>query len=535
MSPQSNRDNDEQQSGRITPRTNVMDAWRVLLEPSGYGDFALVDLFQRGYDTWQEQGVRNEKQMLEDVQTFVLEALKKPDQDDVISDPWVPVDCPGRLAVLLSIGSLMIRKNEQLQEHSHRITLHHYLRDVFAYHVYAAVNQFEHPEGNIQLIAGEAVYGRDGKPDERGPPPGRSVTGITHLEGNGGGLYYEVPLVHASQNCLVREGDPVDGELQVKVDNNCVYIPTTGFEPAFKNHLIGGMRSVSHQLEQTFENTLTDENETTIVTYAEDVHAKIKKLLEANQTQKLFAERRYPERLRVVLKAVDEAPNEVAKLDEPIEARDIFDAIEWFVEQEPGADEDDVGNDIKSHEQDNVSDFDTPRAVSNFLRKYDDHRHVEIQEGKYNRYTLEYSPWRNAKKVNVSEIGDIHELPCMENIHQFLQENEPVRWVLYSYVHIIFSLDNGFTVDDVVDHFRQYPWFDEETSRYQARYEKRRTMPGTNDKLLPVSCHNDNQNFSQFCIGLENCDYSIYRSLPFKDAVSDRIPDNDRSTVRNAE
>ncbi|MFC7141836.1 primase-associated protein [Halosimplex aquaticum] len=535
MSSQSNRDNDGKRSRRVTPRTNVLDAWRVLLEPSGYGDFALVDLFQRGYDTWREQGVRNEKQMLDEVQRFVLEAIKKPKQADVVSDPWVPVECPGRLAVMLSMGSLMIQKNEQLQERSHRITLHHYLQDVFAYHVFAAINNFEHPDGNIQVIAGEAVYGRNGNPDARGPPPGRPVTGITQLEDAGSGLYYEVPLVHANQNCLVREGDPVDGELQVKVDNNCVYIPTTGFETAFKKHLIDGRESVVNKLEQTFENTLTDENETTIVNYAEDVHAKIKKLLEANQTQKLFAERRYPERLRVVLKAVDKAPNEVAKLDEPIKAGDIFDAIEWFIEQEPGADEDDVDNDIKSYEQDNVSEFDTARAVSNFLRKYDDHRHVEIQRGKYNRYILEYSPWEHAKKVNVSEIEDIHELPCMENIHHFLQEGKPVRWVLYSYVRIIFSLDNGFEVDDVVDYFRQYPWFDEETSRYQARYEKRRTISGTNEKPLPVGCHNDNQNFSQFCIGLENCDYSIYRSLPFKDAVYDRIPDNDRSTVRNSD
>ncbi|WP_302083326.1 primase-associated protein [Salinibaculum rarum] len=530
MSPQSDQDRtDSQRSGRITPRTNVLDAWRVLLDPSEYGDFALVDLFESGYDTWKQQGVRNEKQMLEDVQKFVLEAIKNPEQGDVVRDPWVPIDCPGRLAVMLSMGSLIIRKNERLQERGLRITLHHYLRDVFAYHVYAALNRFEHPDGNLQVIAGEAVYGRDGQPDERGPPPGRPVTAITQPEGLDDGLYYEVPLVHANQNCLVRDGDPVDGDLQVRVDNNCVYIPTTDFQDAFADHLIDGRQSVAHQLEQTFENTLTDENETTIVTYAEDVHAKIDKLFEANQTQKLFAERRYPERLRVVLKAVDEAPNEIAKLDELIEATQIFEAIEWFVQQEPGADKDSVDNEIKSYEQDSVDDFENANGVSKFLHENSDHKHIEIQEGRRNKYRLQYSPWGNAKNVNVSEIGDIHELPCLENINQFLHEGKPVRWVLYSYVRIIFSLKNGFDIDDIVEHFEQYPWFDEQTSRYQIRYETQQNAPGTTDEPLPVSCHNDNRNFSQFCIGLENCDYSIYRSLPFEEAVYDRLPDNDRS------
>ena len=106
----------------------------------------------------------------------------------------------------------------------------------------------------------------------------------------------------------------------------------------------------------------------------------------------------------------------------------------------------------------------------------------------------------------------------MQHIHNYLLEEKPVRFVLYTYVRVILSVENDFTVEEIVDWFRQYPWFDEETTRYQTRYEKNRTNEN-NDPYQPVNCYSDNEEFTQFCIGIGNCEYEIHKSLPLKDEV----------------
>ena len=124
----------------------------------------------------------------------------------------------------------------------------------------------------------------------------------------------------------------------------------------------------------------------------------------------------------------------------------------------------------------------------------------------------------DATTIQVSEIEDILELPCMQNIHNFLLEEKPVRFVVYTYVRVILSIENDFTVEEIVDWFRKYPWFDEEITRYQARYEKNQTNEN-DDPYLPGNCYSDNEKFTQFCIGIGNCEYEIHESLPLKEEV----------------
>jgi hypothetical protein len=66
----------------------------------------------------------------------------------------------------------------------------------------------------------------------------------------------------------------------------------------------------------------------------------------------------------------------------------------------------------------------------------------------------------------------------------------------------------------------KYPWYDEQTSDYQIRYELRQTNT-EGDPYLPIGCNNPDM--ERYCIGYEECPYSIYGSLPFPDEMYDQI------------
>jgi DNA primase large subunit len=100
--------------------------------------------------------------------------------------------------------------------------------------------------------------------------------------------------------------------------------------------------------------------------------------------------------------------------------------------------------------------------------------------------------------------------------------------LLVFFVRIIMSIEpniegkSGFTDDEIVDWFRQYDWFDEGITRYQVEHERRQTT-AQGEKPVPIGCKNSNTQWTPLCIGLDECDYSIYQSLPFKDEVYERL------------
>lgn len=169
-----------------------------------------------------------------------------------------------------------------------------------------------------------------------------------------------------------------------------------------------------------------------------------------------------------------------------------------------------------------AEEFEGPKAVSRILNGSNS-GDVEVKErsGQPNEFRLEYAPYGRSKQVTVSEPGDIEELPCMDALTDHLHEGKPVRFMLYTLVRIL--IDLGFTNAEIHDYFGQFPWYDEQKTEYQTNYERRQTESG--DGAVPIGCNNDNKQFSQFCIGRDNCEYSIYGSLPFDDSVYDRVSD----------
>jgi hypothetical protein len=157
--------------------------------------------------------------------------------------------------------------------------------------------------------------------------------------------------------------------------------------------------------------------------------------------------------------------------------------------------------------------------------EFEDHRDVEVkrpdQKRKSNKFKLLDSQ-KGFKDVEVQSPEDILELPCMENVDEHLQEQKPTRWVLFSVGRVLMSLENEFSMEELVDFYRRFPWFDEEITRYQLNYERDQRMADDNPPN-PIGCNNDNQNFDTFCIGKENCSYSIYKSLPMRDDVIEQV------------
>jgi DNA primase large subunit len=155
--------------------------------------------------------------------------------------------------------------------------------------------------------------------------------------------------------------------------------------------------------------------------------------------------------------------------------------------------------------------------MSKFLSHNVDSKAVEKRStGRATEYSIQAVSASGFKQIEVTDHTDLRELPCISNLHEHLQKGKPTHYPLFSYARLLLSLQNDFSLTDLKAAFSEYPWYDEETTEYQVRYEMNRDFQ-------PVSCNNENEKFTQYCIGRENCDYSIYASLPFKQEVYDSL------------
>lgn len=504
------------ESKPASPRDDAMRAWEVALNPREATELELTDLFQRGYNTYLEDGERNETRMIDDVEEFVLRAVDDPpSMDEVEANPSVAPGKPGRLVVFATMGSMLLMQNPDLQEHHRKIIYHERVEELFFKHALVGVKHYGGGDYELQRLAAEIVYKRE-HDDEYGSPPGRVVTAITKMPRWGDELYIEIPMVHAGMNTDIRNSS---NECICGGDNNCVYVPVRDFERQFKDHVLG-RNGTAEYLGKRLQRSMGDGQIDYAVAKATHIGEHIDHLLEIGHTQKLFAERTHPDKLRVILRAVDEVSDDTAQLKKWHSAGELYEALEYHAQ--------DTDN---SWDQRKINEIDSARSLAHHLRNHEDHQDVDIhhhhddrenddpdnESFRQNMYRLRFNE-SDATTIQVSEIEDILELPCMQNIHNFLLEEKPVRFVLYTYVRVILSVENDFTVEEIVDWFRQYPWFDEETTRYQARYEKNQTNEN-DEPYQPVNCYSDNEEFTQFCIGIGNCEYEIHESLPLKDEV----------------
>jgi hypothetical protein len=495
------------------PRQNRERAWEIAINPASFSKTEKKLLFERGLSHYQTDNGLDEKTLLKDVSNFIADALDERPRGEVTDDPLVDLDQPGKLVVQMSLATTLLLRHPDIVRDARDPKIHKFVRDYYLNHLYAATIQSSDCD-IIRLTLGEVVYGRD-QEDDYGPPVGRPVEAITSLSGFDE-MFFKVPLVHANRKCEARENNDPDGQLEVVIDGPYIYIPVSDFETKYEQYYYGHS-GLASQLEAVVEVNVTDNTLKNYQKALKGINDRVSEMIEIGKANKVFYEHQYPPRLKAILMAVEAADPDVATLGEELTTETILDVIEVYHDK----------TDIE-WVQNILSDLGSPHSVGKQLTEYADDESIEHvtvdRSGETNTYTLEYT-LGNHKLVEVKEIEDLLELPCMSNIHEMaMQDAAPRRWYLYSFVRIILELDTGFTVDDIKSWFSQYPWYDGGTTEYQVKYEKNQRVKG--ERPMPVGCNNDNRNFERVCIGRENCDYSIYQSLNFNQDVYDRLDDH---------
>lgn len=492
----------------VDPENELIDAWLVALLPQKYSQEEQTALFDRGYNAFRDaDGKTDSNEFINAVEDFTMQAFKNPDSEEIQNNP-VHTD-PGVLSMAATLGAVSVNNHPEYLEltdnyYAPDMKLLEFIKEMWVDHVFWLLTHHDDRVGFLQEIA-EVAYERR-KEDNLGPPPGRVCTGVKRMPQFDNNLYVEIPLEHYSRFCEVRNND---GDIITKFRDGNAYVPGVDIdnkirqmaERAFEIH-------VANQ-----ERELPKKQVAWIVNNTTKVQKKITQDIDGKRFDKLFTDDDYPEKLGVIVGAIRTYDYDDIDFGEWLTAEEIYEAVD----------------DYYPHltERAIVDDINSPLAVSKILSNKENHHDIEIdRDSRVNRFKVLDSK-QSFLEVEVDTPEDILELPCMENIDEYLMEQKPTRWILYSVARILMSLENEFTVEELVDFYGRYPWFDEEVTRYQLNYERKSRM-ANGEPPNPIGCQNDNTNFGTFCIGLENCSYSIYGSLPMKDEVMDRLSDYDR-------
>ena len=491
-------------------------AWKVLLAPDHHDGFYRSALIKRGMESYRgENGTLQEDAIINDAEEFALAAATTSDYSTVRDDPWFHCQRPGRLALVYAAAANGMKYSPAIDTPSFNVSFHYNAAEALLENILGLLPK--HPRAMaLQQYAAETMFGRTTE-DDRGPPPGRTVTDL--VEFDDGNWYFEIPLTHASRHMLGRDGQ--NGPITSIITNNCIYVPyTLAADYIRKRFLKDG--PASKELHETYRDMNLDPAFKRFLQNITRINDHIEQIKETNRTPMLHKDKRYPERLRCVLKAVKHAPDKHASLDRRVTASGVLDALNWAKQQVPVDDSTSeaskYADGITSHDQDMIAKFDTPKGVTAFLKQQSDHDDIDFISQDHpqpNLYILSYTD-NGARQIDIQTPHDVFELPFVSNLEDYFMENPPEREPLLFLVRILCSLENRFTHEEIAEVFARFPWYDPSTTWYQVGYELTRTA-------VPIGCENDHTRWGQFCIGQENCDYSIYGSLPIREEVYDRL------------
>lgn len=493
-------------------------AWKVLLAPDDHDGFYRSALIKRGLEYYRaDHGAIKQEQFLADVQEFALTAATGVDRNALADDPWLKPKRPGQLATLYAAAALGMKHAPAIDAQPSQVSFQYAAGDALLGNLYGMLDA--HPRTReLQQYAAETVFGCEVE-DDRGPPPGRTVTDLTQLEDQQ--WYFEIPLTHASRHALGRSD--TDSPITSLITNNCIYVPYWQLTDELEQRYLRD-GPAAKQLQETYKGMNPEHIFQQFLNNITRINEHVEQIKKTNRTSLLRKDQRYPEQLRCVLKMVTEAPPEHAALDTRVTASEVLSALNWATDQIPTDADNTVQppeaqhSTITSHEQEVVSEFETPQGVTAFLKQHSEHediQYIKRDHPKPNQFVLSYQT-RNFKQIDVQSPNDLFELPCVANLEEYFFEHPPDRQPLYFLVRIMASLDNRFTREDIAKVFTRFPWYDPATTWYQVGYE-------LDQEAVPIGCNNDNTEWSHFCIGRSNCDYSIYGSLPIRDDVLERL------------
>ncbi len=490
---------------RDTPIDDEETAYRVAALPLEYGRTRINQLFTRGYNRYIVDGEDQPNDLLNDIERFGSAAFKEQVRDDAAKEPFV--DEPGTLAVLATLSAICVKEHPKFEQSRPRnIQVLYDIRELYVNNLASLIRT--DGGGSLQQDIADVLYSKD--PGEDRPHPGRVCTGIKEMPEFGEGLYLEIPMAAASRKCLVRRGDGQSGttdggELLTRVKDNHLYVPVGDFDSKYREYAERAFQKLLHVQEEG----LSEDQLTWLMTNESAITERIDRFLETGQHERIWRNwDRGKRTIRVLQRALSDAPDDVAQRGEFHSAKELYRAVEAY---EPG----------DSWETSVADGISSPSSLAKTLADHQSHSAVAIdRDGRVNTYRIGRDG-HGAEQIEVTEIEDLFELPCMGNMEERLHEKKPVRKDLYNFARMVMWLPQyrNSSLDEIVadlkDVFSRWPWYDEQETEYQIRYEFSNTIDG--DTPLPMNC--DNDDLQRYCIGQDQCPYSIWGSLPFPDEM----------------
>ncbi|GAA0239941.1 primase-associated protein [Haladaptatus pallidirubidus] len=496
-----------------TPLNDEYMAYRVAALPRGEGQVQLTQLFERGYQRWTVDDTQETEKLLADIERFTFDAFVPSTRRKAAERPYV--DDPGMLAVLATLGAVCIMDHPKLEETPPRhLALLDDLRELYVNNIASLIREYD--DFTLHQEIAEILYAKES--GEGGPHSGRVCTDITTRPEFSGGYYLEIPLVAASRKCLARtdrDGDQ-QGEIQTHVADNHLYAPVSDFMQKYRSYA----EDAFSRLLAAQEEALTPKQRSWLTANESAITERIDRFFAAGQTHRIWRNwSRQKQRLRTIINAVHAVDDDVAQLGQTHTARELYAALEAY----------DPERSWEQHVCDSIS---TPRSLGTILSTNRDYPSVTVENDRLNRYTLtQYSD--GAQAIHVDDLEDLFELPCLAAMDERLQEKKPVRKDLYNLVRMAWWLpqyrdaSTGEFVNDMKEVFARWSWYDEETTEYQIQYELNNDIGG--EIPLPMNCSNDDM--QRYCIGCDQCPYSIYGSLPFPDEMYDLLEERSETSL----
>lgn len=483
------------------------DAFHVLTAPSAYSTNTVATLIDTGYEHWTTDGNRDPQKLTTAIDQFGEVALKK-GADANISVSLPMTESVQALAALNSVGGLLALTHEVFSNTPRRNNRPYQLIQSFACDNAIALVQ-DHDDELIMDLA-EYIFGK-GEGDV-GMHPGRVCTDVLRHTGIGAAdAYLEIPLVAASNSCYKKTRSDDGTELHARINENALYVPIDRFYDELRAHL-----------EDAFDTLVTLQQDTVpadqvewLVQEASTIPDMIEKW-DTNGHRDLLFDNWDPDASKrdLLTRAVDQAPEDVAELGQPLRASAIKDALDTY---EP-----------KDHERALVEEVQSPGSIGRFLQTQEDAHGVDISRGEnFNLYELHRSGSGSAKPLHAQSLADLAKLPCFSKMFKEFEEDGPTHEDLLNFAgtakwleHYQIQNGDGKFVDDMNEFFSQFSWYDPAITSYQADYELGRT-DDAGDPYNPKACGHDDM--QKWCPGEENCPYSIYGSLPLSQDLYDNM------------
>ncbi|MDS0300955.1 primase-associated protein [Halogeometricum sp. S1BR25-6] len=496
-----------------TPVDDERTAYQVAALPLEYGSTRINQLFTRGYNRYIVDGEDQPDDLLNDLERFGTAAFKEDVRTNAADEPFV--DEPGTLAVLATLTAICVKAHPKF-EHAppRKIQILYNIRELYVNNLASLLREFG--DATLQQDIAEVLYAKDTSGES--PHPGRVCTGITEMPEFGGGLYLEIPMVAASRNCLVYDADRRDAgteddrEILTRVKDNRLYVPAGDFDEKYHAYAERAFK----KLLRVQEDGLSEDQQVWLTTNESAITDRINRFMEAGHHERIWRNWDQGERtIRVLRRAINESADDVVQQDEFHTAKELYSAVTAY----------DTENNWEASITDWIS---SPSSLAKTLANHQSHSAVTIKrDGRVNQYRIGH-PGSGSTQIDVDAIEDLFELPCMANMEERLHEKKPVRKDLYNFARMVMWLPQyqNSNLDEIVadlkDVFSRWPWYDEQVTDYQIRYEFTNTIDGNTP--LPMNC--DNDDMQRYCIGKDQCPYSIWGSLPFPDEMYNQVDEH---------